>query len=182
MASSTGKKNKIGWGVPIIVAAVAAALMVVAYFLPYASANQEYRDTLMAQPDYVQSDELDMTNADIADVSLLEYARVYAAAGDLGASAAYTAIYLPLLIGAVVLPVLALLFALLRKPVAVIVFSVLAVALLQLLNWDFEDRLVVPSSTYDAGVARWVYLAAGVVAIACAICAIAERHKTKAVA
>ncbi len=179
MDDSATSEAKRGLSWPIIVALVAAALMVVAYFLPYASATQDYRDALMTMPDYVQSDELGMTNADIADMSLFEYARVYAAAGDLGARTAFTAVYLPLLVGAVALPVLALLFAVLRKPVPVIVFSVLAVALLQLLNWDFEDRLVVPNSSYDVGIARWVYLAAGIAAIAGAVWAIVLRRQAR---
>ena len=175
-ATSVAKKGP-GW--PMIVALVAVALMVVAYFLPYASDTQDYRDALMTMPDYVQSDELGMTNADIADMSLFEYARVYAAAEDLGASVALTAIYLPLLVGAIVFPVLALLFAALRKPIPVILFSVLAVALLQLLNWDFEDRLVVPSNSYDIGIARWVYLVAGIAAIAGAVATIVMRRSSQ---
>ena len=81
----------------------------------------------------------------------------------------FAAVYVPLTVAPAVLGALTLLFAVLRKPIPSILFSVLTVALTLLLNWDFEDRGVIPSDTYDWGVARWVYLAAGVAVIVCAI-------------
>ena len=74
---------------------------------------------------------------------------------------------------------LTLLFALVRKPIPVVVFSVLTVALSLLLSWDFEDRGVIPSTSYDWGVARWVYLAAGIAAVALAIWQIVLRRQSK---
>lgn len=65
---------------------------------------------------------------------------------------------MPATVAPAVLGVLTLLFSALRKPVPVIVFSVLAIAMSMLLTWDFEDRGVIPSSSYDWGEARWIYL------------------------
>lgn len=86
---------------------------------------------------------------------------------------------MPATVAPAVLGVLTLLFSALRKPVPVIVFSVLAIAMSMLLTWDFENRGVIPSSSYDWGEARWVYLVAGIAAIAFAARAIALRRQVR---
>ena len=48
-----------------------------------------------------------------------------------------------------------------------------------LLSWDFEDRGVIPSDSYDWGVAKWVYLLAGIVVVACAVWQIVLRRQSK---
>lgn len=171
-------KGKQGIIAPLVTV-IAAALLVVAFFLPYASAVESRRETLMSAPDLVVSESLGMTSEDIADVSLFEYARVYSAASEFGYDEEYAMLYVPLISAVCVLSVLTLLFALLRKPVATVVFSVLTVALVQLLNWDFEARGVIPSSSYDWGVAKWAYLAAGVIVIAGAIWQVVLRRRAR---
>ena len=158
---------------------VAALLLVAAFFLPYASGTQEFREGLGSMSANPYSETLGMSNEDLADISLFEYARIYNASGELGMGDAFAVIYVPLTVAPAVLSVLTLLFAVLRKPIPSTVFSVLTVALTFLLNWDFEDRGVIPGSNYDWGIARWVYLAAGVGVIACAIWQIVLRKQSK---
>ena len=156
---------------------VAALLLVVAFFLPYASGTQEFREGLSSMSANPYSETLGMSNDDIVDLSLAEHVRIYSAAGELGMPEEFAAVYVPLTAAPAVLGALTLLFAVLRKPIPSILFSVLTVTLL--LNWDFEDRGVIPSDTYDWGVARWVYLAAGVAVIVCAIWQIVLRRQAK---
>ena len=158
---------------------VAALLLVAAFFLPYASGTQEFREGLSSMPANPYSETLGMSNDDIVDLSLVEYVRIYSAAGELGMPEEFAAIYVPLTVAPAVLSVLTLLFAVLRKPIPSIAFSALTVALTFLLNWDFEDRGVIPSSSYDWGVARWAYLVAGIAAIALAIWQIVLRRQLK---
>lgn len=158
---------------------VAALLLVVAFFLPYAAGVDEYRETLGAMSANPYSETLGMSNEDLADISLFEYARIYSASGELGMPEEFALVYVPLTVAPAVLGVLTLLFAVLRKPIPTSVFAVLTVALTFLLNWDFEDRGIIPSDTYDWGIARWVYLATGVVVIACAIWQIVLRKQEK---
>lgn len=158
---------------------MAALLLVVAFFLPYASGTQEFREGLSSMTANPYSETLGMSNEDLADISLFEYARIYSASGELGMGDAFAAVYVPLTVAPVVLGVLTLLFAALRKPIPSVVLSVLTVALTFLLNWDFEDRGVIPSSSYDWGIARWVYLVAGVAVIACAVWQIVLRKQSK---
>lgn len=158
---------------------VAALLLVVAFFLPYAAGTQEFREGLSSMSANPYSETLGMSNEDLADISLFEYVRIYGASGELGMGDAFAAVYVPLTVAPAVLGVLTLLFVALRKPIPSIIFSVLTVALTFLLNWDFEDRGVIPSSNYDWGIARWVYLVAGIAVIACAVWQIALRKQSR---
>ena len=150
---------------------VFAALLVAAFFLPYASAVEEYRAVL----GQLSENPFGLANEELADISLLEYVRIYLNA----APEAFVAVYVPLTVAPAVLGALTLLFSALRKPVPAIVFSVVTLGVTSLLSWDFEDRGVLPSDTYEWGAARWVYLAAGVAVIACAIWQIVFRRQAR---
>lgn len=150
---------------------VFAALLVAAFFLPYAFAVEEYRAVL----GQLSENPFGVANEELADISLLEYVRIYLNA----APEAFVAVYVPLTVAPAVLGTLTLLFSSLRKPVPAIVFSVVTLGVTSLLSWDFEDRGVLPSDTYDWGVARWVYLASGVAVIACAIWQIVLRRQAR---
>lgn len=165
--------------VAVVVTIVAAALLVAAFFLPYAAGVDEYREALGQMSDNPYSEVLGMSNDDLADLSLFEYVRIYSAAGELGIGETFAAVYVPFTVAPAVLGVLTLLFAALRKPIPATVFSALTVAMVSFLNWDFEDRSVIPSDMYDWGVARWVYLIAGIAVIACAIWQIVLRKRAK---
>ena len=173
------EKNKQLGTIAVIVTIVAAALLVAAFFLPYASGTQEFRAGLASMSANPYSEALGMSNQELADISLFEYARIYGASGERGMCDSFAMIYLPFSAAVGVLGVLTLLFAALRKPIPVIAFSALTVALSFLLNWDFEDRGVIPSSSYDWGVARWVYLVAGIAVVALAIWQIVLRRQLK---
>lgn len=173
------EKNMQVKTIAAVAGAVAAALLVVAFFLPYAAAVDEYREALGAMSANPYSETLGMSNEDLADISLFEYARIYSAAGELGMGDAFAAVYVPFTVAPAVLGVLTLLFAALRKAIPSMVFSVLTVAMTLLLNWDFEDRGVIPSDSYDWGVAKWVYLVAGVAVVACAIWQLVLRRQAK---
>ena len=179
MVSVASDKNRgITDKLPWIVSALGAFLLVVAFFLPYATGTDEYKERIAANIDGVSIESIGMTNADAADASMMEYTRVYMSAEMLGASEFYL-IYVPLMAGLFVCALLALLFSVLRKPIPVMVFSVFTLGLSLLINWDFEDRGVVPSSLYDWGVAKWVYIAAAAIAIAGAVWLFVVKVKEK---
>lgn len=165
--------------IAVVVSIVAAALLVAAFFLPYAAGTQDYRESLDSMWGNPYEEVLGMSSDDLADVSLFEYARIYSASGELGMSEEFAVVYVPLTVAAAVLGAITLLFAALRKPIPAIVFSVLTILLTFALNWDFEDRGVIPSTNYDWGIARWVYLVAGVAVIACAIWQIVLRKRMR---
>ena len=176
---TAGEKDVRTGKITAVATIVAAGLLVVAFFLPYAAGTQEYRESLDSMSANPYEETLGMSNDDLADVSLFEYARIYGASGELGMPEEFALVYVPITVAAVVLGGLTLLFAALRKPIPSIVFSVLTVALTLFLNWDFEDRGVIPSDTYDWGIAKWVYLVAGVAVIACAVWQLMLRRQEK---
>ena len=158
-----------------IALAVAAALLVAAFFLPWASADEEFREGAAALPDFMFYEPADMTVADACDISLLEYAQVY---GSMEGTA--WVVYMVVMYAGLALSVVALLLAAFGKPIGTAVFAVLACAVSRLLVWDFGDRGVLPSSTHDWGAAPTVYLIATVAVVALAIWLVILRRQAKA--
>lgn len=158
-----------------IVLAVAAALLVAAFFLPWASADEEFREGAATLPDFMFYEPAGMTVADACDISLLEYAQVY---GSMEGTA--WVVYMVVMYAGLALSVVALLLAVLGKPIGTAIFAVLACAVSRLLVWDFGDRGVLPSSTHDWGAAPTVYLIATVAVIAFAIWLVALKRQARA--
>ena len=85
MVSVASDKNRgITDKLPWIVSALGAFLLVVAFFLPYATGTDEYKERIAANIDGVSIESIGMTNADAADASMMEYTRVYMSAEMLG--------------------------------------------------------------------------------------------------
>lgn len=151
---------------PFIVMLVGSLLLVTTLFLPYTSAVGDYAESLEAMPDMVVYDEADMTAADMTDVSMFDYVRIYGSMLDTY-SAGIINIVLVVIIG--VFAVLDVLFSVLRKGVPVIVFSILGTIVFLIQNWDFTDRGVAPSVRYDWGIAYYVFFAAALITLAGAV-------------
>lgn len=162
----------------VVVTMLGAALLVASFFLPYASSTGDYRAWLEANPDGMYAEELGMTNADAADLSLLEYARTYAQAEVFGLDSLFI-VYTFIIAAVLVFSLVGLVLAALRKPIGTMVFSVLSFATVLLLNWDFQERGVVSGSLYDWGIAKWVYVAAFVVTLAGAVWLLVVRVQEK---
>ena len=129
MAENNGQLKLIA-GVATMVAAL---LLAVAFFLPYAAGVDEYRETLGATSANPYSETLGMSNEDLADISLFEYARIYSASGELGMPEEFALVYVPLTVAPAVLGALTLLLPCCASRF-LIVFSVLTVALTFLLT------------------------------------------------
>lgn len=144
---------------------LAAVALVAAFFLPWSSADDEYREAAEKFPDIAYSEPLGLTVSDMEDVSLFDWVRIYAQSDALGAGV--YVIYAPI-IGAVgALSVLALLLSIFNKPVGALVFGLLCAAGAMMLRWDFSDRGVL-ADTHVLGIAFGVYVGAAVLlGIAC---------------
>lgn len=156
-----------------ILMAVAAIGLVAAFFLPWASADQEFRDAAALMPDLALGEQVDMTVSDATGISLLEYAQVYGAMGSVWQ------VYVVIMYAVLGVSVVTLLLAALGKPIGASVMAVLAVAGSRVLVWDFGDRGVLPSSTHGWGVAPTVYLVALVVLLAAAVWLFALKRRAK---
>lgn len=157
-----------------IVMVVAALGLVAAFFLPWASADEEYRAAAAKAPELMYYEPTGLTVSDAQDLSLLEYAQAY------GSMDGAWVIYMVVMYATVAISALAFVLAVCNKPIGAAVFGVLALAASRLLVWDFTDRGVLPNSTHDWGVAPTVYLAAAVVLVVAAVVAAVLKHRKKA--
>ena len=155
----SANKGRSATLVPHIVAIVAAVALVAAFFLPYGSANEDYRESVAGHEDAQYVEGIDITVGDMLDISLLDYARGNLELGDYTNSETGTAagigytLYAGIYIAAAVLPAIALLFAIFKKAIPTAIFGLLTLGLAHLIHWDFADRAILPSSTHDWGIA-----------------------------
>ncbi len=164
----TDENNKLL--IPFIIAMVGAIMMIVTVFLPYATAIDEQAEAINENPDMIVYEDLNMIASDIKDISMVEYVNIYTNLGEqLFGNASFGTLYVVLLGLIVGFAVLAAIFSLIKKPVAVIVFDILAFAVFSLQNYDYTDRGVIPSSSYDWGVGYYVFYVAAVVTLVGAI-------------
>ena len=159
-----------------VVMVVAALGLVVAFFLPWASADEEYRSAAAQAPEFMYYEPTGLTVSDAQDLSLLEYAQVY------GSMEGGWVIYMVIMYAMAAISVLALILAACNKPIGAMVFGVLTLAASRLLVWDFTDRGVLPNATHDWGIASTIYLVAAVVLIATGIVTAVLKHRQKAAA
>lgn len=141
---------------------VAAIGLVGAFFLPWASADEEFRDAVTLAPDLVFYEPTGLSVSDATDISLFEYAQVY---GSMGGT---WQVYQVIMYVALGVSVVVLLLAALGKPIGASVTAVLVLAGSRLLVWDFGDRNVLPNGTHDWGIAPTVYLVAFVILLVAA--------------
>lgn len=149
-------KNKF---MPWAIALFGAIILIAAFFLPYAAAKADYGEWLSEHPDNMYAEEIGMTNKDAVGISPFEFFRMYLyyASNSSGYNQTVSIICVVTLGLTAGFTLLCALFAALRKPVPLIVFDVLTFAVLLLMNFDFEDRGVIPNRNYDWGAAKYVY-------------------------
>ncbi len=155
---------------------LAAAVAVAAFFLPWGTADEEYREAAAQMPDVVYYEPTGMTVSDAADLSLMEYAGVYHSMGSVWE------VYAVIMYAILAASVLALLLAAMGKPIGAGVFTILMLAASRVLVWDFEDRGVLPGSTHVWGAAPTAYLVASLVLILAAVGLFVLRRREKAAA
>ena len=153
--------------IPMIVTLVATLLMISCLFLPYATAVGDYAEALNQYPDDVISAEMNLTAKDMKDISMVEYASMYVTLEDQLFGGTGAGVFYAVLVGLIGgFALIAMLFALGRKPIAVMVFTALAYGVFTMQNWDYTDRGVIPSSSYDWGLAHTIFPIVAFIALA----------------
>lgn len=164
---------------PFLAALVASALMVLMLFLPYASATEDYEERLMDNADEYMEEDIEFTCEDAVNMSLAEYVRGYSyyAGEGIQEGTAIASIVIIVAFGA--FSVLAMVMSLLKKPIAIMVFDVLAMLAFKIINFDFDDRGVIGNKRYDWGVANWLTYVLGVVVLVAATWLFIAKRKLK---
>lgn len=142
---------------PALIALVGSIILVVAFFLPYSSATEEYKEYLRNNSDSMYFEEIGMTNGEAVGISMLEFGRMYAKAAEMGMSEAVSIICMVLIAIIGLFSLLTLLFAILKKPIVLFIFNALNFGIFSMLNWDFRDRGIMPTSSYDWGISYYLY-------------------------
>lgn len=159
MKSITGQRsifNENTMKITFLVTLTGSFIVLAAFFLPYASATEEYRDFLKSYFQEMNVAEIGMTNGDAINVSLFEFAKMYGVIyrsvdKELG-------MIIMTIIGAIgVLSLITVLFAALKKPIGILIFNCLTYGAFSMLTWDFRDRGVMPNSDYNWGISYYLY-------------------------
>lgn len=162
--------------IPFLITLLSALLLVSTIFMPYASATDTFAERIDKMPDTIVDTKLNMTAEDMRHISMFEYAQAYININDVYAVGIVYVVFVAM-IGAFAL--LTLLFALLKKPIPVIIFSVLALGTFLIQNWDYSDRGVVPGNNYDWGIAYYLFFAAFVLILGGAVWMLVCKIKAK---
>lgn len=160
---------------PALVAIVGSLLLLITLILPFASASEEHKERLMSYPESMYSQEANMTNEDAVNISLVEFIKIDFAAIEVGVSEGTAIANMVVIIAFITFATLVLLFSILKKPIPALIFDIISFAVLQLIRFDFEDRGVIPSSSYDWGIAQIIcYLGIVITAVGAVLLLIAK--------
>ena len=121
----------------------------------------------------------DETGMNAINPSMVDFIRIYMSSDIefVAGGQAYLTLGITVAIG--VFALLAFLFAMLRKPIAAMVFDVLSMLAFALQNYDFSDRGVVPSDTFAWGWGMYLYVAAFILTVVCAIWTMIDRRRMR---
>lgn len=148
---------------PFLVALIGAIILIAAFFLPYQSATSEHKEYLQSIKDEVDA-ELNITYGDAINISIFDCVKLY---NTLGGTLGKIVVAIIGSVGA--LSALTLLFVLLKKPIATLIFNLMTFGAFYILSWDFRERGVMQNGYYQAGVSYYLYYVGTVVVFAGAI-------------
>lgn len=164
---------------PVLITIIGAISMLLMLLLPYASAIDEHKEWLENNKDEMYIEEIDMTKADAINISLLEFGKMYieTAKQDIEKEVSIVCVVVISIFAGMAL--FTLLMGVFRKPVGIIIFDLLTVGVFKILCYDFEDRGVIPSSSYEWGIVYYLVYVIGVIILIGAIWLFVEKRKAK---
>src|SRR5574344_2471274 len=143
-------------------------------FMPYEKSFGEYRENLLKYPETMNIKEVELTNKDAINLSIVENYKVYRYAMNNSNDAEYNSswIYGEALINVVITIVLMvsiiliLLFTILKKNVLVIMFDIILAISSLAMNYDITSRGVLPNSQYTYGISYYLYIVIAIMILA----------------
>lgn len=139
-----------------MITCIGSIMLVITLCLPFASATDAYKEYLVNNADEIYSEQLHMKNHEAVDISFIEFAKMYYTAFTSGLSQEVSIICFVVICIFACFAIFTMLFSFVKKPIAIIICNSIAFTIFRLLKWDFEDRGVIPTSTYDWGFAQYV--------------------------
>lgn len=115
---------------PFVVSLIGVLIIVIALFLPYMTAVGELAEYIEKYPDNIENEEFDMTASDLKDIPMMLMGKI--------ATSAYSEeegiLFNVIVIVFVSLAALTALFVILKKPIAVMIFELIAFGSFTILN------------------------------------------------
>lgn len=151
---------------PFLLTVAGAILLLVMIVLPFASAKKEHKEKLTQNAEQMYMEEIEMTNADAIHISLVEFVHIYSHTFKQEFQKEISIVCIVLVTMFTVFAFLAMLMAIVKKPIGVIVFDILTMVVFGIIHYDFADRGVIPSRLYDWGIVNYLtYLLGGIVIV-----------------
>lgn len=176
------KQNAGRLKIPFLMTLIGSVLLLIMILLPYASAKGDYKEHLKSNPESYYVSEIKMTNASAANISMLEYGRIYAAMARQGVYREVSIICIVLIVLFVFFSLLTLLMSLLKQAIGIMIFDLLALAVFWIIHFDYADRGVLPTDSYGWGIANYFTYIAGIAVAIGAVWLFLEKRKMKQLA
>ena len=162
---------------------IACLIALICLILPYQSSIDEYRKYLQENPDTINVKEVDLTNEDAINISILENFKVYSYAMNNSSNNSWmtveATINFVLTIILIASIILIILFTLLNKKIVSIIFSILLLGSSLLMNYDIVSRGVIPSSRYTYGISYYLLPIMAIIMLASIITLMVKNRKSK---
>ena len=150
--------------IPLIVVLIGIIVIITSMFLPYISAQGKLAEYIDNNPDRIESKTLNLTAGDLKDVSIISVSKLIT--GAYGEDDGKIAEVIVLLFSGLV--AVTTLFVLLKKPIAIIIFDLLAYGAFSFLNMAIQEDFIDPDK-YAWGIGYHIILLATVAILASAV-------------
>lgn len=170
MKKSLNEKLKL----PFIVALIGILILIVGMFLPYMTAVGELAEYIEKYPDSIEIEEFDMTASDLKDIPMVFMGRIAASAYNEEEGILFNVIVVVF----ASLSALTALFVLLKKPIAVMIFELIAFGSFTVLNMATKADFF-GADKYAWGIGYYAIVIAFAVVFASAIWMLAKKIAAK---
>ncbi len=167
---------------PFLITLAGTTLLLAMLLLPYASATDDYKEFLTENKDDYYLEEINMTNSEAVNLSLVEFIRMYVEAVN---QEVYTNVGISFIVMITMFAVFAgvtLLLTLCKKPVGIIIFNLFAMGIFRLIQICHDDIGFIPSKRYDWGIVSYLTYFIGIVIVIGAVWLFIEKRKAKKMA
>ena len=147
--------------IPFIISLVGVLLVVIALFLPYLTAVGEIAEYIEKFPDRIEIESLDLTAGDMANIPVISVSKLITGIyGEDDGAIANASVFV---FGGFL--ALSALFAILKKPIAIMIFNLLTFGTFAFLNFLMKEDFI-GADKYAWGVGYYIILLAVIVAFA----------------
>lgn len=125
---------------PFIVALIGVLILVIGMFLPYITAVGEMGEYIEKNPDRIEIEDLELTAGDLKDIPVISVSQIIT--GIYGENDGAIANIIVMVFGGCL--VLTALFVILKKPIAIMIFDLLAFGSFSFLNFAMKEDFIDP--------------------------------------